>query len=176
MNIRIEKFNFEDPVQIDALTKWDCDKELYHLVTPVFFKGDEFEYPNPVDVVEKYKNPDFSKGVYVIFDGEKPVGNLSIQIDPPQLFKKAKGTSWLGLIIGEKDYWGKGVAKMAMKFFENESLRLGLNRIELGTFEFNTRAIHFYTKLGYKEIARLKHFTYYQGRSWDDIRMEKVLR
>lgn len=74
------------------------------------------------------------------------------------------------------DYLGTGVARTAMDFFENESLKLGLKRIELGTFEFNTRAQKFYKHLGYVEIARLKDFTYYQNRYWDDIRMEKVLQ
>ncbi len=90
--------------------------------------------------------------------------------------KKVSGTSWLGLIIGEKEYWGTGAAVIAMKFFEDESLRLGLKRIELGTFEFNIRAQNFYKKLGYTEIGRLKNFTYYNNRFWDDIRMEKILR
>lgn len=175
MNIRIEKFNIEDPNQIKALSKWDCDKELYPLTTPVFEKSKALEFPNLEEVIKKYHDPSFAKGVYVILDGNKPIGNLSLQIDPPQLFKKVKGTSWLGLIIGEKEYWGTGVAKTAMEFFENESRRLGMKRIELGTFEFNTRAYKFYKKLGYQEIARLKDFTYYQDRFWEDIRMEKVL-
>lgn len=175
MNIRIEKFNIADDRQIEALAKWDCDKQLFPLVTPVFDKAKALDFPTLDEVLKKYKDPSFSKGVYVIFDGSKPVGNLSLQIDPPQLFKKVKGTSWLGLIIGEKEYWGTGVAKAAMIFFENESRRLGLQRIELGTFEFNARAHKFYKRLGYQEIARLKNFTYYQDRFWDDIRMEKIL-
>jgi hypothetical protein len=35
----------------------------------------------------------------------------------------------LALSVGI-DYWGTGVAKTAMAFFENESLKLGLKRIE----------------------------------------------
>ena len=89
--------------------------------------------------------------------------------------KKVKGTSWLGLTIGEKEYWGTGVAKIAMEYFEEESRRLGANRIELGTFEFNYRAQAFYKKLGFVEIGRLDKFTYWDGKYWDDIRMEKYL-
>jgi len=50
-----------------------------------------------------------------------------------------------------------------------------LKRIELDVFEFNTQAIKLYRKLGYKEIARIPDFTYWQGKVWQDIRMEKYL-
>lgn len=176
MNVRIEEFDLNDTVQVQALTRWDCDKELYHLVTPVRDEKAASAYPAEEEVLKKYQDPEFSNGVYVIWDDDKPIGNLSIQIDPPQVMKKVVGTSWLGLIIGEREYWGTGVAAVAMEFFESESLNLGLSRVELGTFEFNTRAQAFYKKLGYSEIGRLKDFTYYGSRFWDDIRMEKILR
>ena len=79
------------------------------------------------------------------------------------------------LTIGEKEYWGTGAAKIAMDYFERESKKCGATRVELGTFEFNHRAQSFYKKIGYKEIGRLDKFTYWDGRYWDDIRMEKIL-
>lgn len=48
-------------------------------------------------------------------------------------------------------------------------------RIELGVFEFNTNALKLYQKLGYKEINRTEDFTYWNGKMWHDIRMEKYL-
>lgn len=51
----------------------------------------------------------------------------------------------------------------------------GLKRIELGVFEFNQQAQKLYQKLGYKEIGRIDNFTYWQGKMWTDIRMEKYL-
>ena len=47
--------------------------------------------------------------------------------------------------------------------------------MELGVFEFNTRALKLYQKLGYTEIARIDAFTYWEGKMWQDIRMEKYL-
>lgn len=175
MDIRIEQFDLADPLQIGALVKWDCDKDLYHLTRPARDKSSALNYPSKEEVLRHYQDPSSSKGIYIIWDGDKPVGNFSIQVDPPQVMKKVTGTSWLGLIIGEKGYWGTGVAAAAMAFFEQESLRMGLCRAELGVFEFNTRAQRFYKKLGYNEIGRLKDFTYYDGRFWEDIRMEKFL-
>ncbi|MCT1905441.1 GNAT family N-acetyltransferase [Oceanobacillus sojae] len=51
----------------------------------------------------------------------------------------------------------------------------GLKRIELGVFEFNIAGQKLYQKLGYKEIGRIKDFTYYQNKMWSDIRMEKYV-
>ena len=62
-----------------------------------------------------------------------------------------------------------------MQYLENEIKSQGLKRIELGVFEFNTNAIKLYQKLGYKEIARIADFTYWQEKMWQDIRMEKYI-
>lgn len=175
MNIRIERLNPNDWTQLQAVAKWDCDRELYHLVTPIRDKEAALRYPAKEEVLKKYQDPLFSKKIYVIWDDQKPIGHLSIQIDPPHLLKKVKQTSWLGLIIGEREYWGTGAARSAMSLFEQKSVQLQFNRVELGVFEFNDRAQRFYKNLGYREIGRIKNFTYYDGCYWDDVRMEKVL-
>ena len=64
---------------------------------------------------------------------------------------------------------------MNMQFLEEQIRDRGLKRIELGVFEFNTRAIHLYQQLGYREIGRINDFTFWQDRLWQDIRMEKLL-
>ncbi len=170
MNITFPKFNIHDDVHTHALIKWKEDPAIGYLITPK-------RKPDPLAVApatqEKLKQDDSYN--YMIFDQAKPIGTFSIHIDPPHLMKKIKGTSWLGLTIGEKEYWGKGVAKFAMDYFEQESIKLGAKRVELGTFEFNVRAQAFYKKLGFIEFARISNFTYWQDRYWDDVRMEKKL-
>jgi RimJ/RimL family protein N-acetyltransferase len=47
--------------------------------------------------------------------------------------------------------------------------------MELGVFEFNTHAIKLYEKTGFQEIGRIPDFTFWQGRMWQDIRMEKYV-
>ena len=175
MNIEIRQIDISDDEQIRSMARWENDKDLYHLIVPVRDK-DNPEINTFESLKKRYnENPDYASGIYMIFDGEKPIGNFSLQLDPGHLMKKIKGTSWLGLTIGEKEYWGTGVAKVAMEHFEEESKRLGASRIELGTFEFNYRAQSFYKKLGFVEIGRLNKFTYWGGKYWDDIRMEKYL-
>ena len=62
-----------------------------------------------------------------------------------------------------------------MQYLEEQIRAHGWKRIELGVFEFNTNAIKLYQKLGYQEFARIANFTYWEGRMWQDIRMEKYL-
>jgi RimJ/RimL family protein N-acetyltransferase len=103
------------------------------------------------------------------------VGEMNYQVDPGHLYKKEPGTAWVGINIGRASARGKGIGTKAMLFLEKQAREQGLKRMELGVFEFNSNAIKLYKKLGYQEIGRIKNFTYYQGKMWQDIRMEKHL-
>ena len=57
------------------------------------------------------------------------------------------------IFIGEKDYWGKGVAKMAsVQIIEYGFNVLGLNQIKLNVRPANKSALNLYTSLGFKKI------------------------
>jgi hypothetical protein len=44
MDIRFEKLNIGDDEQLNSLVKWESDKDLYHLITPVRDKNKVSEY------------------------------------------------------------------------------------------------------------------------------------
>ena len=110
-----------------------------------------------------------------IYLDDQLVGEMNYMVDPPHLYKKEPGTAWIGITIGDAAAQGKGVGRAAMQFLEEQIRAQGLKRIELGVFEFNTRAHHLYQKLGYQEIGRVAAFTYWDDKMWADIRMEKYL-
>ena len=175
MKIEIQKININNDEHIRSIVRWDNSDDFYHFITPVKC-GDKRENHTFESIKKEYKkNPDSTHNTYIILDRKRPIGSFSIQMNPKHLMKKSEETSWIGLTIGEKEYWGRGVAKTAMDYIERESKKLGAVRIELGTFEFNRRAHAFYKKCGFLEIGRLKKFTYWNGKYWDDIRMEKYL-
>ncbi|TGB01220.1 GNAT family N-acetyltransferase [Halobacillus salinus] len=155
----------------DAFTRWENNAELIPLTRPHHTKED-LEKRHSVtleDLRERLKNHFY----YLInVDGEL-VGEMNYMVDPPHLLKREEGTAWIGITIGESTGRGRGVGAKAVQFLEEEIQNHGLSRIELGVFEFNTRAHHLYSRLGYKEIGRLKEFTYWDGKKWSDIRMEK---
>ncbi len=113
--------------------------------------------------------------VYMIFANEQPVGQMSFQKNSELLYNNQPGTAWVGLMIGEPSAQRMGVGTAAMEYLEEQIFIEGSKRIELGVFEFNKPALNLYNKRGYKEIGRNKAFTYWQGRMWDNICMEKYL-
>ncbi|MAE58446.1 MAG: GNAT family N-acetyltransferase [Halobacteriovorax sp.] len=176
MNIELKKIDINDSKTIDSYLKWENDQNLTHLIIPIRSKDQEKHKTTKESILEFFKNhPDRQEMTYIIYDNETAIGNVNYYIDPPHLHKKINNTAWIGLTIGEKDYWGTGAAFEAMTLLEEIFASKKIKRMELGVFEFNTRAIKFYEKLGFKKIGEIKNFTYWDDRFWNDIRMEKNL-
>jgi RimJ/RimL family protein N-acetyltransferase len=114
--------------------------------------------------------------IYLIYNRDQLIGKVEYQANPAYLYNKETNTAWIAIIIGEQDARGKGIGALAMKHVEEQIKAQGFQRIELGVFEFNANAIKLYRKLGYQEIGRINDFTFWQGRRWQDIRMEKYLK
>lgn len=78
----------------------------------------------------------------------------------------------IGIMIGDKDYWGKGYGYDALsiliKFIFEEC---NIEKIKLGVFSFNERARNCYKKLGFKEEGILKKEIYRHGKYYDEIVM-----
>ncbi|KOF56008.1 GNAT family N-acetyltransferase [Clostridium guangxiense] len=81
-------------------------------------------------------------------------------------------TATVGIMIGDKDYWGKGYGTDAMKIlikfiFEN----MNINKIKLSTFSFNERAKKCYEKCGFKVEGILKDEIFKDGKYYDEVLM-----
>jgi len=174
MNITFKKLITPTPEIARAFNKWENDPFLIPLTRP---NRNQEELARQVSVTaESLSKRLQDHPIYLIFFDGQLVGEMNYQIDPDHLYKKEPGTAWIGICIGEALARGKGVGTQAMQYLENQIQTKGLKRIELGVFEFNTKAIKLYQKLGYQEIGRINAFTYWQGRMWQDIRMEKYLK
>ncbi|MBT3338339.1 MAG: GNAT family N-acetyltransferase [Anaerolineae bacterium] len=174
MNIVFEKLNTPTPEIANILNKWANDPALIPVVRPNFSK-EALESREVVTPDSLLKRLEYNQ-IYLIYLDGNLIGEVSFQIDPKQLYRKTPGSAWVGINIGEASARGKGVGTLAMRFLEKEIAELGLKRIELGVFEFNENAIKLYKKMGYKEIGRIDNFTYWDGKMWQDIRMEKKLK
>jgi RimJ/RimL family protein N-acetyltransferase len=156
---------------VAALTRWENDPLLIPLARPNQSQEDlERRHEVTLDTLRQRLR---SHRVYLIALGARLVGEMSYQIDPEHLLKQVPGTAWVGIVIGEADGRGRGVGRQALHYLEREIAAEGLGRIELGVFAFNLPALALYTRLGYQEFGRVDDFTYWQGRMWQDIRMEK---
>jgi RimJ/RimL family protein N-acetyltransferase len=78
----------------------------------------------------------------------------------------------LGILIGEKDYWGKGYGTDAIVTLLRFAFEvMNLHRVWLTTGQDNPRAIACYRRCGFREEGRLRQDRYLGGRYWDTIVM-----
>jgi RimJ/RimL family protein N-acetyltransferase len=80
--------------------------------------------------------------------------------------------AFVGLGIGETEYWGKGcgtdVMNILLRFAFTE---VNLRRVTLSVFEYNPRAIRSYEKAGFRHEGRVRKALNKDGRRWDVIYM-----
>ena len=80
--------------------------------------------------------------------------------------------AFVGLGIGETEYWSKGygtdVMNVLLRFAFTE---INLRRVTLTVFEYNPRAIRSYEKAGFRHEGRLRGLLNREGRRWDELFM-----
>jgi ribosomal-protein-alanine N-acetyltransferase len=78
----------------------------------------------------------------------------------------------LGILIGEKEFWGKGVGLEATRLMVEYGFeRLNLHRIDLGVFAEHEAAIHCYEKAGFKIEGRMREDLFQDGEYKDRLWM-----
>lgn len=171
----VQFVHLTEPTQavVDCINRWENDPALVHFIRPNQSQA-ELERQTMITLEDLRQRLEHHHS-YLIYWNNQLVGEMNYMVDPHHLYKKEMGTAWIGITIGEAAVHGKGIGHAAMQFLEEEIKNQGLKRIELGVFEFNTRAHHLYQKLGFQEIARIKGFTHWDGKMWADIRMEKYI-
>ena len=71
----------------------------------------------------------------------------------------------LGIILGEKEYWGKGYGEEAMRLLVDFAFKqLNLHRLGASVLEVNDRSLGLFKKLGFKEEGRLRDAIFQDGK------------
>jgi RimJ/RimL family protein N-acetyltransferase len=82
------------------------------------------------------------------------------------------GSVLFHITIGERDAWGRGLGTQTTQLMLAHAFeRLGLHRVGLTVFEFNTRAVRAYEKAGFRVEGRLREAVQRDGRYWDELQM-----
>jgi RimJ/RimL family protein N-acetyltransferase len=80
--------------------------------------------------------------------------------------------AFVGLGIGETEYWGRGygtdVMSILLRFAFTE---VNLQRVTLSVFEYNPRAIRSYEKAGFRHEGRMRKVLNKEGKRWDTLYM-----
>lgn len=171
MNLELRKLIEPSAEIAEYFNRWENDPRLTHLIR---VHRDQASLDKVITVTKKDLAEWLArKQIYLIYLENQLVGEVEFQVDPKHLYIKGINSAWVAILIGEEAARGKGIGYRALQFLENEVRQLDLRRMELGVFEFNTNAIKLYERLGFQEIGRIPDFTYWQGKRWADIRMEK---
>ncbi len=76
------------------------------------------------------------------------------------------------ILIGNKDYWGKGIGTEVTKLVTEHGINsLYLNRIELNAAVSNKGALRVYEKAGYKHEGVMRQAAFYDGQFMDKVLM-----
>ncbi len=138
---------------------------------PSIFKylesGGNYSIEKLKDYLEEQEKKDILFWAIHLKGSHKHIGN--IKIDPVDKIQKS---GEYGIMIGDKNEWGRGYAKEAsllvIKYCFQE---LGLTRISLGVIEKNIGALELYKKMGFKIEQTIENNGVYQGETCNSIRM-----
>lgn len=81
-------------------------------------------------------------------------------------------TSWVGIGIGDRNSWNQGYGSDALRILSRYAFdELGLYRLNLNVFSYNTRAIQAYENVGYKVEGTVRDALHRDNQRWDLVFM-----
>ena len=164
--VRLAAVNPEKDSKLFA--KWARDAEYLRMLdTSPVRQWSERQYKKWFkEDLEKEKRDDF---LFLIRTLENDEAIGFIELDGVHW---SHGDSYVGIGIGEREYWSKGYGTDAMKVVLRYAFEeLNLHRVSLNVFEYNQRAIRSYEKVGFVVEGREREFLRRAGRRWDLICM-----
>lgn len=157
------------PITMDDITErycaWLNDPEVNkYLETRSSTMPELEEY-----VREKIENPDILFAG--IFDKETGLHIGNVKLEPIDWKNK---TTVFGIMIGDRNYWGKGLGTEATRLISNYALNeLGMKEVELGVITDNIKATKAYERAGFKQVKYNQKSINHDGVLYDEIIMTK---
>ena len=121
-------------------------------------------------IKEKKEDPNCLLFGIFLKNNNEHIGNA--KLEPIDFEKKIAD---YGMIIGETEYWGKGlgteITKLVVDYAFNE---LNLKKIRLGVITENLPAIRVYEKVGFKIVKNQEKSVRHENKIYDAIIMETI--
>jgi RimJ/RimL family protein N-acetyltransferase len=151
----------------EAWVRWNRDSEFSRLSNasaayPSGIKQAQAWFEKPL---EKDDPNNFSFAIRTL-DGNRLIGGAELEV----CWNNRE--TFLGIGIGEREYWGKGYGSDALRVLLRYAFsELNLHRVALDVFEYNPRAIRCYEKVGFTREGSVRGFLERDGRRWDLVFM-----
>jgi RimJ/RimL family protein N-acetyltransferase len=143
MNIKLREVKIEDKIHF---AKWWRNPKIIALTSGNF---------NPIS------DEEISKSVssmtendlhWIIECDSRSIGHINLE-------KINDQQAELQISIGEEEYWGKGIGTKVIEIVLLKAKEKGFSTVKLEVRPTNSRAIHLYEKMGFKQIG-LKKYPY----------------
>jgi len=164
--VRLSAF---DPEEMStALTRWYLNSEYFRLLnsSPHRMKSAKSMIKWMEEEVSEMSLESYYFSIRTL-EEYKLIGEISLDV-----VNWPGRDAFVGLGIGETEYWSKGygtdVMNVLLRFAFTE---INLRRVSLGVFEYNPRAIRSYEKAGFRHEGRLRRLLNREGRRWDNLFM-----
>lgn len=161
------RLTHEEPEVLARLeSQWSSDSEYSRLLD--WDPAHRFSVKNAQKWIEKqYESDDsYSFSIRTLAD-DRIIGGIGLDG-----IRWTHGDTFVGIGLGEREYWGKGYGTDAMKIILRYAFtELNLRRVTLDVFEYNQRGVRSYEKAGFVYEGRERGFIFREGRRWDVIYM-----
>ena len=164
--------------QIDLVVKNIEHIKIYHKwvnnpIARIYFGVD---IPVTLEVIKKEWFPDTRDEKNIWFEiwhkeDQIPIGLVGFF----QIFNIVRRAE-IGIIIGEPEYWGKGIGVEAVNLmFDYGFNTLNYHKILAGVNTSNTRSLRMCKKLGFIEEGHQKDMDFIDGK-WDDVKLLAIFK
>jgi RimJ/RimL family protein N-acetyltransferase len=154
-------------VMAKAFAKWDRDTEQHRLAdSDPAQLWSEKKIKEGIEKRAEDNSKSFQFSVRTLED-DKLIGGVGLWIS-----SWTHSEIWLGISIGERNYWGKGYGTDAMRLIVQYGfVELNLRRISLGLHAYNERALKSYQKVGFQLEGRTRGEGLRDGVRFDSLWM-----
>ncbi|GAC1618988.1 MAG: GNAT family protein [Ktedonobacteraceae bacterium] len=153
---------------IPFYSKWDNDFAVAFMsgdpLIPVARENTEARYER------ESKDDPRNYTLFIIYEYAtlRPIGLTELRH-----IRARNGTADFGILIGEKDCWGKGYGTEATRLMLDYGFTIvNLHNIMLSTFAYNERAIRAYTRAGFRIVGRRREAHRWGDKFYDEVIMD----
>jgi len=152
----------------DAYIRWMQDSEVLQYLESRWRRYTRVDLVAYVQEMNRSTDNLFL-GIY-LRAGDRHIGNIRIG-DINHVHRFAS----IGILIGEKDLWGKGYGSEAIRLASDYAFReLNLHSLTAGVYEDNRGSCAAFLRAGFREVGRYQKRRILQGKYVDEIILEKV--
>jgi len=161
------RLTVEEPETLASLeSRWSADSEYSRLLD--WDPARRFSVKSSQKWIEKHYEKEDNFGFTIrTLESDRIIGGIGLD-----------GVCWthgdcfVGIGLGEREFWGKGYGTDAMKIILRYAFsELNMHRVTLDVFEYNQRGVRSYEKAGFVLEGRQRGLILRAGRRWDVIFM-----